>query len=1228
MKKAIKLNVVSYSLAAIAAIGIAGSTIKSTPSAIRLSNGKYAVQNNGTTFYSSYGSDLEVRAAGEKLNREIADESFTLLKNKDNTLPLEGATNVSVFGKNSINPGITGGGSGGGKGGTAESVDVYKSLEEAGFNVNPVLKAFYEDDARSGAAGTTGGMGGSSLGNTIGETAWTDYDAAVKHTFSNYNDAAIIFLKRSGSEGADNARNNVKDHVGDTSSSDKHYQELSDNEKEMISEVKKAGFKKIVVVLNTPSVMEVKDLQNDDAIGGILWSGVPGDNGFAALGRILNGTVNPSGRLVDIWASDLRKDPTWFNFGDGSQGTDKGSSTLYSITNKDTGKKLSEEGTANGIRVTDYSLRYEEGVYMGYRYYETVAADLGANGEAWYNTAVTYPFGYGLSYTTFTYNTTQSNQATFDYTTGELRFNVEVTNSGKVAGKDVVSAYFKAPYIDGGIEKADRVLAAYGKTKLLAPGEKETVTLSFYLQDMANYDYDDKNKDSHTGYELDKGDYKVTINTDSHTEEATFTFNAANIIHYDTNRLTGAKVENQFTGGAFSSLPDPDSGYGFEPMTRAGKNLQNKLPDAPTAEDLSIDPNSAMYKQLNYVFQLTDLEKDQTSTQTAYGVTDPRRKTEADVAGFSQADESVTTPTSIQFKDIAGISFDDPRWDEILNSLKWSEMTTMHADGGWHNPGLERFGMSQGIDKDGPSGTGLINYCAEVNIASTWNVDLATEFGAMMGEEALWTGINGWYAPAADTHRSAFAGRNFEYYSEDPVISGTMLKNTVAAAQEKGVYAYVKHFALNDQETSRSGISTFVSEQALREIYLKAFEPAFTEAHAMGMMGGMNRIGVIDNYGSPALMINVLRNEWGFKGLAETDAYFGGDYKTSTYGNPAYLTVSGINMTLGSVTNRAYFGEYKNGKVMIKDKDGNNEMVGNSVWVAVRDSVKYMLYTFANSNKVVNGLDVNLFGQNNSFTTAANIDINASIAVDKNALGTKNVNYTLDSDSTLPDGLVLNKDGSLSGKISQAGTYTFNATMHADGWISRSKTFTITVNPMLEYSGDDLSKSEVGKAVSGSVKNDYIKSKEEDPSSKYDTVKYALKNAPSWLAISDDGKISGTPTESGTFNFQVEISASYKQSSGWGGVQTRTDRFTQDFALVVQGNEQSEEDTIKDLENKIDDLTQKLTDAETKIDSIQTGQGQKAEASNNGLAIAALVIGILAIVGLGCGAAVFLFKKK
>ncbi|MFA6829689.1 MAG: glycoside hydrolase family 3 C-terminal domain-containing protein, partial [Bacilli bacterium] len=878
---------------------------------------KLSAENAKKAFYSDYGTEADCLANGVEVTKEIANEGMVLLKN-DGTLPLDGVKNITIFGKNSVKPCIGGGGSGGSKG-VMDTIDVYESLTDAGYNCNPKMKAFYEDATRSGTGRHTGGGFGAPI--DVGETRLSSYDSATKATFAGYSDAAVIFITRTGAEGADEPLYEVvddsqgsegfaKDVTGtENYPKDAHYLELSHNEKDMINLVETSGFKKIILVANSCNAMELDSLVKDTKINGIIWTNGPGGTGFSALGKIMNGEVNPSGKTVDAFAKDFTKDPAFQNISTNAQ-TQADHKENYTLAPADTAtdaqKKMFEGATINKFT------EYEEGIYIGYKYYETKGE---VEGEEWYNDNVVFPFGYGLSYTSFSKNISairidgvSNTNSSIAITSASKKVEIDVTvkNTGEVAGKEVVQIYGNPEYIEGGIEKASANLLAFGKSKLLAPGESETVTVSYNVQDMGSYDYNDANKNGHMGYELE-GTTVVTLKDDSHKvavgEHNTINFTTASVIDYDTDGNTSNKVVNQFSAkvskpdgtastidNPYRSLPIESDGLDFTSMTRKAVGGERMiLPSAPAGVATTIGTNSVLAVKLSQT--ATDFSCQYMTAENSEGTADVSGyltvehaagtvlanqrmtketiKTKLGTTYTQRAEGSEYADTTLFGKIDGATSVDDASIEAAVNNMSYHEMVDNLNSFGWKNGGAPSIGKPQGIDIDGPSAVYKVDYPVATTLAATFNVELARKMGESLGNECLWAGISGWYGPAMDTHRSPFSGRNFEYYSEDGLLGGKIAAAQVSGAKTKGVFAYMKHMALNDQETQRSGNKTFVSEQALREIYLKPFRLCVEEGGCQGVMGGMNAIGFIANYDNYAEMTNVLRGEWGFDGYVE-----------------------------------------------------------------------------------------------------------------------------------------------------------------------------------------------------------------------------------------------------------------------------------------------------------------------------------------------------------------------
>ena len=802
-----------------------------------------------------YASAEEVVAAANDTGTKIEGEGIVLMKN-NGALPLAASADskakVTVLGRDAADPVYGGSGSGSVKLDTV--IDFKTGLENANFEVNPtvydILLGYSSFTLKDNAFGGQDRVYDHPKANIvmdnpdasqyqIGEMPVENYTTDAVASFSSYGDAAIIMLGRGGGEGGDLAQS--MEGWDDHYVAGQHQLELNYDEKQLLA-LAEANFENVIVLINASTPMELGVLEDDQNVDAVLWVGSPGQTGFNAVGQVLNGTINPSGRTADIYAADFTKDPTFVNFG-------------FNQYNN-----ISEANSfGNG-----YFVQYEEGIYVGYRYYETAAAEGFIN----YDDAVVYPFGYGMSYTNFDWEITDKKLGNTD---GDITVDVKVTNTGDVAGKDVVEMYYSAPYTKGGIEKSEVVLGDFAKTGLLEPGASETVTLTLAVEDMASYDYENAK-----AYVLDAGDYDITIQTDSHnlkegTEAIKYTVDKTITYSGDNHRASDeTAVTNQFddVNALFSDTAQEGL---ITNMSRA--DFAGTFPTAPTDADKTAN--------------------------------------DAILAGFApysaaaNEDPDAVMPTTgasngLQLIDLRGVDYDDPTWDLLLDQVSPEEILKVVMTGAYNSASIDSIGKPAAVDYDGPAGISSFMtavsgtaYPSAVVIASTYNKDVAYEMGKMVGNEALANKINGWYAPAMNTHRSPFAGRNFEYYSEDGVLAGKIGASVVSGAASKGVYAFIKHFALNDQETNRvnNGVSTWANEQAIREIYLKPFEISVKTATATikyisdengtvaekeiagttAVMSSFNRVGATWAGGSVALQQNVLRDEWGFDGIVITD---------------------------------------------------------------------------------------------------------------------------------------------------------------------------------------------------------------------------------------------------------------------------------------------------------------------------------------------------------------------
>lgn len=791
-------------------------------------------------------SKAEAFANAQEVNLKLAEEGFVLLKNENAALPMNKGARISVFSKNSVN--LSYGGSGSGGFDTSNNKDLYESLNDAGFVTNPTLKSFYES-SQSGPVRTANSSdldNGDNQKIATAETPQSKYTDAVKNSYADYSDAALVVITRIGGEGFDLPR-----YQGDSEgavSPDSHYLELDQNEIDLLTAVTDGTFKRVVVVFNTPSSFEVTFLKDSayaafaDKIDAAVWIGFTGSNGITALGEILNGDVNPSGRLVDTWAADFTKNPSFANFGTGClpDTTDKYDGGMY------------------------YSVDYEEGIYVGYRYYETRGE---TDGEDWYNANVVYPFGYGLSYTTFDWTVGDASASEIELGT-TITVPVTVKNTGSVAGKDVVQLYASAPYTLGGIEKAHKVLVGFAKTKLLQPGESETVTVSFDPYSAASYDYRDANSNGFSGYELEAGEYTLYVSRNAHESEKAIALNLAADVQIGTDPTTDSEVVNRYT----DSENFLDSDWQLDTMLSRA-DWEGTWPTPQTAQQHA--GTDRLYEEIRSEEHNNPTDFD--SEEYPWFGEEPTL-TLRDLLPSAEAEGYEPV-----------VSYDDERWEELMMGCDEEEMIALINNGAYHTLAMEGVGLPATIHGDGPSGftcfmskeqvNGTCQYVSEPVMASTWNINLMTELGEAIGEEGTigdkTTGqpYSSIYAPGVNIHRSPFGGRCSEYFSEDPFISGMMGAAEVQGIQSRGVLPTVKHFVANEQETHRSigGDLSWVSEQALREIYLKPFEYTVKLGETRGIMTSFNRIGTRWTGGDYRLLTEILRNEWGFNGLVICD---------------------------------------------------------------------------------------------------------------------------------------------------------------------------------------------------------------------------------------------------------------------------------------------------------------------------------------------------------------------
>lgn len=742
------------------------------------------------------------REAGLAFAPQISDEGIVLLKNENDLLPLENKK-VNIFGDDAYNFKYSGGGSGAVD--LTNCVTLFQGLEMAGIEYNPQLHKLYEDMGND--AGDTGSNNIVSMmfsflfGAKTEDTSSNEFlTEEVLESAKSYSDQAIVVLSNDAVESSDCSLEALK---------------LTPNRRELIRIVAE-NFEHVIVIVNVGNATELGIVDEYDSIEGVVWTGIPGTQGCVSLGKVLTGEINPSGRLVDTYAYDVSSAPASENFGD------------YKYTNL--------EGMS--------FINYNEGIYIGYRYYETRYA----GDENGYRSAVQYPFGYGLSYTSFDWET-----ADFRIEDETVTWEVKVTNTGDAAGKDVVELYFTAPYIPGGIEKSAIELAAYDKTGLLAPGESETLRLSFPVRDMSSYDMVENQ-----AYVLDAGTYEIKLGRNVHDIVETQTYEVPETVVYDTDEVTGTPIHNQFS-------------YADGGLTYLSRNdWEGTYPDDSTADYTASEALLGAFEAYN------------------------------NPAPSSEQMPVTGADNGIQLADLKGLDYDDPMWEKFLDQFTYKELRNLFAEGGWHSIAIDRLGIPDTRMLDGPAGINSMMvpvsaaaYPTEMMVASTWNDELAYQLGSYIGAEAVAYDVQVWYAPAMNLHRTAQGGRNFEYYSEDPVLSGMMAASTIRGAQDQGVMVTIKHFAMNNEETNaRSGIFCWSNEQALRELYLRPFELSVKEGGATGVMSAFTHIGYKWSGANPELLNNVLRDEWGFVGIVTTDAALAG------FMNSSLACVSGNDLML------------------------------------------------------------------------------------------------------------------------------------------------------------------------------------------------------------------------------------------------------------------------------------------------------------------------------------------
>ena len=832
----------------------------------------------------------------QELAVQIAREGIVLVENRGGFLPMASGDKLNVFGWASTAACYGGAGSGG-LNDAYDKVTPLQALNDAGIETNNELSNFYVKykDGRPEV-----GMWAQDW--TLPEPAVSLYTDDMIANARKFSDTAMVFIARSGGEGADipydmagivngsyqdgttytaatyddalNAGNDWNE--GDT------YLDLSNRERELLDLVCQ-NFDDVIIVVNCSNSFNLTFVEEYSQIKSVIWAPSQGHVGFAALGEIVSGETNPSGRLVDTYIRDFKAAPWWNNFGD------------FNYTNMDEFKATTSFG---GAEVIPSFVNYVEGIYVGYRFYETAAAE----GLINYDEYVQYPFGHGLSYTSFS-----QTMGSLTETETTVEFDVIVTNTGSAPGKEVVQAYCNPPYDENsGIEKASANLVQFEKTDLLNPGETQTVHVSINKDDLMSYDYQRSRS-----YVLERGDYVISINEDSHTPISSQVWNVPEMVVYNNNNK---RESDKITASNLFDFAAGNVTY----LSRAGHFANYAAATAaPTDFELAADKKATFYNISNYLTaEATAMDEDASA-------------------------EAITTgaKNGLTLKDVRGLDKNDPQWEKLMDQMTLDDMNAIISLGGYQTAAVASVGKVRTNDCDGPSsinnnftGVGSVGFPVGVVIAATFNKQLAEEFGDSIGKMANEMNVSGWYAPAMNIHRTAFAGRNFEYYSEDPVLSGYIAAAAVKGSQKNGVYAYMKHFAMNDQEGNRCDmLCTWSNEQAIREIYLRPFEKCVKDADCLAVMSSFNYVGNRWSGGCKELQTTVLRDEWGFKGFVETD-YFG------VYG---YMSADqGIRN--GSDLMLVNYATATN-DVRFRDTNGAKQ--------AMRNSAKNILYVVANSRQ-------------------------------------------------------------------------------------------------------------------------------------------------------------------------------------------------------------------------------------------------------------------------------------
>lgn len=887
----------------------------------------------GDTADSSSAATQDALTEADKVVREAAEESIVLLKN-DGLLPIVDLKKVNLFGWGSTDAGLllTGGGSGGttitdklDNGKDRIKIDLTDALEECEVEYNTELLSAYKKFSEYDADYRSGGSTGADVTLSLKNPASSFYTDTLMTAAKAYSNTAIAVISRWGAE---NGGGGELKNIG--SYSNGKFLELTNEERAMFAKLQEYGFD-VIVLMNVCNNVELGFLHDFSSIKACLHIGIPGQSGMAAVPRIIKGEVNPSGRMSDILPYDYQtNDPVYAH------------------------------AVKSGSDIT-----YREGIYFGYKWYETadadgVFADIDNKYGKGYDGVVQFPFGFGLSYTDFRWEADWKNVTEFTEK-GEYTVKVKVTNTGDVAGKDVVQLYGHAPYENGKIEKAERVLLDFAKTPLLEPSKSAEVELKFSAYDLASYDYDDRNGNEFYGYELESGNYELYIMKNSHEMVDYKPVKLNKDIKYETDPKTGEAVGNLFTGKtAYADCPIDGStvGVNAQYLSRANKfanyaetqTKSSSVGNIPNYRHGNYNDKETSWYDYGHDAELYLVQVKKTEGEGEEAVSTMRRATKGELEGTDKLADNEEFVFNTELLEKLNDYDNDALWSDFLDQLTETEVKELIGMGGFMTKAIYSVGKPRCTDKDGPAGfnNNVTNagksseytlFPSESLLGCGFSKEIAYKIGAAQGKIGSSMGISGWYGPGANLHRSVYNSRNYEYFSEDPVLSGRLSAQMIVGAKENNVYCYMKHFAVSEAGQNPTNLNTWLTEQALRESYLKPFEIAVKEGEANAMMSAFNRVGAVLSGYNYALLTGVLRNEWGFRGTVITDWFSGGGYM----GNHTLGVLGGNDLWLCGSTSMA----------------ANLNLNDTAVAYAARQSAKNILYTYVNTYVTATTLKVN-----------------------------------------------------------------------------------------------------------------------------------------------------------------------------------------------------------------------------------------------------------------------------